>query len=330
MKNIICLLLFITASFVGCSGTAKGDSKRSEQDKVSIVRFDRDLYNYLEQPDSLKEVDLVKKYPLLLPAFGRIAMDNSDPATFFSSMREYFSHPALIKIYKDELASYKDLSLYEEELATVNSLISEHIPGKKLPQLCMHISGFRENVIILNNLISISAEKYLGNDYPAYKEFFQPYERQQMQPKYIVRDYVKAWLMSDLLKTNTNEQNLLSAMITEGKILYALSILLPQENIEDLIGYTSTQSTWCKDNEKSIWLTIIKKNYLYSTDNMIVTRFINDAPYTATISQESPGRLGSWIGWQIVNQYAKKKGFSLEDILKADAQSILKESKYSA
>jgi hypothetical protein len=329
MKNIVSLLTFIILSFIGCSGTTKKNSGLSQQEKVTIIRLDKDVYNYLQQPDAVKESGLKDKYPLLLPAFGRIAMDNSDSVTFFPALRDYFSHPALMQIYKDVLNAFDNVSAYEEELSNVSSLVSENLPEKKLPEFAIHVSGFRENTIIVNNLISISIDKYLGNNYTAYQEFFQPFERQQMQPEYLVRDYLKAWLMSDIVKSDVEEQTLLSAIINEGKILYALSLLLPEKKAEDIIGYTKAQSDWCKQNEKSIWQNIVKQNYLYSTDHMVITRFVNDGAYTAIVSKDSPGRAGIWIGWQIVNQYAKKKEASLRNIIGTDAQIILKEAKYN-
>lgn len=326
MKNIVYSLAFIIISFIGCSGTTH---KHIVSEKVTIARFDKDVYNYLQQPDEVKESMLKNKYPLLLPAFGQIAMDNNDPATFFAALKEYFSHPALMQIYRDALSTFDDLTPYEEELGKANTLISENLAGRKLPNLAMHVSGFRENVIILNNLISISADKYLGTEYSGYKDYFQPFERQQMQPSYIVRDYLKAWLMSDLIKANSDEQNVLTAIVNEGKVLYALSVLLPEKDMTDIIGYTKNQYDWCKTNEKMVWQKIVKQNYLYSTDNMIITRLINDGKNTIIISEDSPGRVGCWVGWQIVNQYAKKKGATLQDIINTDAQTILKESRYN-
>lgn len=328
MKNILYALTFIIISFVACSGTTvkkEGDT----QNAITIVRFDKDIYDYLQQPDATKETTLKEKYPVLLPAFGRIAMDNSDPETFFTSLREYFSHSMLQKIYQDALATFSDVSPYEKELSSANVLIIEKFAGKMLPELAMHVSGFRENVIILNNLISISTDKYLGNNYAAYINYFQPFERQQMQPKYLVRDYIKAWLMSDIIKPETEEQSLLSAMVYEGKILYALSQLLPDRSTDDIIGYTSQQSSWCANNEKDIWQKIVKQNYLFSTDHMVITRLISDGPATTLLSPEAPGRAGAWVGWQMVSKYAQKKNTSLDDILKTDAQAILKEGKYN-
>ncbi|MDR1881964.1 MAG: hypothetical protein LBR26_04185 [Prevotella sp.] len=329
MKNIVYPLTFIILSFIGCSGTTKKNGGLPQQEKITVIRFDKDIYNYLQQPDSVKESGLKNKYPLLLPAFGRIAMDNSDPDTYFPALRDHFSHSALMQIYKDALNAFDDVVIYENELSEASLRVSENLAGKKLPGFAMHVSGFKENVIIVNDLVSISIDKYLGYNYAAYQEFFEPFERQQMQAQYIVRDYLKAWLMSDIVKTNAGEQTLLSAMVDEGKILYALSILLPGKDENDITGYYPSQSGWCRQNEKTIWRNIVKRNYLYSTDHMIITRFINDGACTAAISKDSPGRAGAWTGWRIVNQYAKKKGASLQDIIDTDAQTILKEGGYN-
>jgi hypothetical protein len=330
MRNMTYLLGFVMLSFIGCSGTIKKDNADySKQEKISIIRFDKDIYNYIQQPDSEKEKALTGKYPLLLPAFGQIAMKTNDPAAFFPLLKEYFANEALLKIYQDAITTYDDVSVYEDKLAAVDALIGENFPGKRLPRLAMHVSGFRANVIIVDNMISLSVYKYLGSGYPAYATFFQPYERLQMQPADIVKDYIKAWLISSVIKPDTENGNLLAAMIDEGKILYALSVLLPDEDTGNLTGYTPEQTEWCKNNEKNIWQTIVKQNYLYSTDHMLITRLINDAASTTVVSPQSPGRVGAWMGWQIVNRYADKKGFLLEDILSMDAHTILKGAKYN-
>ena len=57
---------------------------------------------------------------------------------------------------------------------------------------------------------------------------------------------------------------------------------------------------------------------------------MDDAPYTATISTDSPGRLGAWIGWQIVKAYAENTGASFDEIItEVNMQTILKQSKYN-
>jgi hypothetical protein len=57
---------------------------------------------------------------------------------------------------------------------------------------------------------------------------------------------------------------------------------------------------------------------------------MNDAPFTATISQESPGRLGTWVGWQIIKSYMDENtDVSLQQLMKTtDYQLILNKSGY--
>ena len=48
------------------------------------------------------------------------------------------------------------------------------------------------------------------------------------------------------------------------------------------------------------------------------------------MSKESPGRLGYWVGFQIVNQYMNNKSVSLQELMKnTNSQEILLKSKYN-
>jgi len=234
----------------------------------------------------------------------------------------------LSRIYDDALSTFSDLSAYEKELSIANQNISENFPNKSLPKLYVHVSGFKENAMVVNEGISISIDKYLGTDYPAYKQFFEDYQRIQMQPKMIVRDYLRAWLLSDAI-TAPQKAVLLDEIIREGKVLYSLSKLLPDWSNEDLIGYTPEQITWCTENEKQIWTTVVQKNHLYEQDYQIINKYINEAPYTATLTPNSPGRTGAWLGWQIVKSYVSKKNVPLSLLMNIEAQQLLKDAGYA-
>jgi len=317
-------------SFLSCSGQSANNQVFEEVSTLSIVRFDKDLHLYLQNADNANLKMLENKYKNFLPAFGRITINNSDSykPEFYSRLKQYFSNQMLSKIYDDALNKFADVTPYEKELAIADNSISEYFPGKKLPMLFTHVSGFKENVIILNGVISISTDKYLGSDYPAYKQFFEDYQRIQMQPEMIVRDYLKAWLLSDMVQAQKNP-SLLDGIIKEGKVLYILSKLLPDWTPENLISYTTEQLTWCKDNEKTIWNTVVKKNHLFEQDYQLINKYVNEAPYTATLTTESPGRVGCWLGWQIINSYISNNKVSLSQLITDDAQQILKNAGYN-
>lgn len=325
MKHFSYLLTFIIISTIACTGISKQMRNENNPPK-EILRLDKDLYNYIQEPSKIKEDSMSKKYPKLIPALETI-IDYDNTKTSFTSLKEYFSHPMLMKIYADAIATFNNVSAYEEQLDKAEMLVVQHLSNKRLPEFAMHVSGFKENVIVLDNLISISIDKYLGKDYAGYNDFFRRYERQQMQPIYVTRDYIRAWLMSDVVKIEN--QDLLSSIITEGKILYAISQLLPELNNEDIIGYTKEQYLWCEQNEKDIWKKIINQEHLYSEDPFLITYYLNNAPSSSSISTESPGRAAAWIGWQIVKEYAKRKDNNLQEILNTNALTLFKDSKFN-
>ena len=66
-------------------------------------------------------------------------------------------------------------------------------------------------------------------------------------------------------------------------------------------------------------------------DPKLIPRFISPAPFSKfylEIDNESPGRVGAWIGWQIVRSYMKNNEVSLPQLLHTSAKEIFEKSKY--
>ncbi len=140
-------------------------------------------------------------------------------------------------------------------------------------------------------------------------------------------------ILSQLLYEHShamNSERLLEQIIYHGKIMYILSELLQGYNEENIIGYDTKQIKWCQKYEKEIWTLIVEQKHLFSSDLMLINKYINPAPFTTPVSQESPGKLGVWVGWQIVKSYMKNN--SKTDLktlfFNADAASILEKSAY--
>ena len=74
------------------------------------------------------------------------------------------------------------------------------------------------------------------------------------------------------------------------------------------------------------------KKLSYDGDSKLPPRFIYPAPFSKfylELDNESPGRIGQWIGWQIVRSYAEhNKDVTLQQILAMDAKTLFDNSKY--
>jgi len=88
---------------------------------------------------------------------------------------------------------------------------------------------------------------------------------------------------------------------------------------------------WAENNEYNIWSFLIEKDFLFRTTNDLKSRFISFSPFSKfnlDIDKDSPGGIGKWLGFKIVNSYMKNNNTSLNQLLKEDFYKIFKESKY--
>ena len=94
-------------------------------------------------------------------------------------------------------------------------------------------------------------------------------------------------------------------MIEKGKKLYFLESMMPEKEKHILIGYTAEQLNWCETSEGEIWAFYNEKDLFYTKNYMEHKKHVDDGPQTSGMPKEAPGNVGTWIGWQIVNQYMK-------------------------
>ncbi len=327
MKKV-CVLLWVVCTFMTSCFRSRSDQQ--VQDVIIIERFDKDFLQYLHSPNRAQKDILIHKYPTLLPAFGQITVNASavQNADFFNRLNAYFGNGTLRTIYADAEKIFADVSHYEQELTNANHLLNSILPGKKLPRIGMHVSGLQQNAIATDKIISLSIDKYLGEAYPFYQEHFYDYQRSQMAPQYITRDYLRAYILSYLLPEQ-KDSNLVKTMIREGKRLYLLSMLLPDYKADKLLGYTEEQMQWCRSNERLAWEVTVQRQYLYSTDYLVISKYMDEGSYSALVSHLSPGKIGAWMGLQIVQSFVKNNSsIALPVLLEMDEQKILEQAKY--
>ena len=69
---------------------------------------------------------------------------------------------------------------------------------------------------------------------------------------------------------------------------------------------------------------------VYNNSEDVIRRMMDETPFTRDFGNDSPGRLGVYIGFQIVQSYMKNHpGTTLKDLMKmTDSQKFLRESGY--
>ena len=188
--------------------------------------------------------------------------------------------------------------------------------------------AYRDKTIVNDSLVLIALDNYLGAEHEFYQNI-PMYITANMQKSQIVPDVANGYAKKYMFQTN--RKTLLDEMIYFGKLLYFKDLMIPFKSDAEKIGYTEAQYKWAEANESPIWSYFIEKELLYNTDPKLPNRFIADAPFSKfylELDNESPGRLGQYLGWQIVKAYAETTGEDLMKIMQTEPEIIFRKSKF--
>ena len=299
--------------------------------EVKIQRFDKDLIQ-LDTNDIKTSVDsLYRRYPQFMPQFVENVLETppSDTTEVRRLVLQFLSDSTFATVNKKTIDTFHDVSDIEKSVSEAFTYIHYYFPEVTLPEIYFFVSGFNRSVMLNEKFIGLGTDMYLGADFAPYKNLTYEYLLGNMRREYVATDLVSATLFR-MFVMKSAEDRLLDNMIFRGKVMYLLSVFMPDETPEKLMGYTTDQWKWAEKYEKQIWTTIIDQKDLFSTDKLLIRKYMNDAPFTAPVSQESPGRLGTWIGWRIVTSYMNKNtDIDLKDLMNENnSQKILENSGY--
>ncbi|WP_437823213.1 gliding motility lipoprotein GldB [Tenacibaculum mesophilum] len=316
MRKILALVALVFISF-SCKNE---ESNKLDVDvsnisvNVNLERFDVDFY-------TTKTNELTKtkeKYPMLFPpqpdSVWINKINNKDEQELFAETQKVFS----------------DIEEEKEQLISLFKHVKYYNPRFVSPKVITMLTNidYNNRIVYTDSLLLVSLDAYLGekhefyNDYPAYV-------KQNNTKKHIVVDVAKAIVGKQMLPSMA--RSFIDKMIYRGKKMYLLDAYLP--NVADAvkIGYSQKKLEWAESNEEQIWMYFIEKDLLYSTSKDVDKRFLDLAPFSKFYMEEdsqSPGRIGEWIGWQIVRSYMQKNDVSLHQLLQTSEEEIFKNSRY--
>lgn len=247
---------------------------------------------------------------------------------------EFINNKDMRHLYETVDSTFPSLEDLEEDLSEAFSHYHYYFPEKTIPKLYSVVSPFRAQSITTNNALAVCLDMYLGPQ-------FTPYQTPQLQfpgflirrfrPDYIVPNTVKAWVESEYPRLD-KDHRLLGEMIHQGKILFAMDLLMPETADSLKIGYPDGKIEWCKENEFQIWTHLIEEDLLYNTDFRTYAGVVTEGPFSKgnNVPQDSPPKIAVWAGWQIVREYMDNKPeVTLAELLnEIDYDKILSESGY--
>jgi gliding motility-associated lipoprotein GldB len=298
--------------------------------EVSIHRFEQDLFVGQDEANIL---NLKNNYPVFFPIYvtNIIGMGGPDDQALSHYLNSFATDRQIREVFETCQTVFPKLERQEEEFTDAFKRFHYYFPSKPIPKVISFMSGFSYTIVVDDSLLGFGLDMYLGNDSEYYPRLGIPrYRFLNMDADHLVSDCMKAWIATEY-ELKKDEDDLLSQMIYHGKLLYALDRLLPRVADSIKVGHTAAQLTWCEENEADVWFHLIDRKLLYSKDNSMLTKYLNEGPFTPGFPEGSPGEIGKWIGWQIVRKYMRENPhITLVQLFEDEmsSQHILNASKY--
>ena len=220
----------------------------------------------------------------------------------------YFVQDPVIKEVNTDLENlFGNFTEHEDRITDVFKHLKYHLPKAPIPQqIITYNSTFAMGVVSTETQVGIGLDMYLGESNRTVEKLGYPlYMKAKMHQDYLAVDVARSWLITHVLGAEASGDTFLSNMIYYGKLQYAVDALMPDLEDHIKIRYTFDEYDYALASEYNIWQYLMDMNWIYETDIKVKMRFFEEAPTTVGIDN-SPGRIGQFMGWRIVRQYMEK------------------------
>jgi len=304
-----------------CLGALVGCTSKIEKEIQKIpMEFEFHRFDKAFAKASVEDLAEIRDtYPLFF--------DPSLPDSFWI---EKLNDTLQIELEQEVIKAFPEDEPIYESVKKVFQHVKYYFPRFEPPTVYTSTTdvAYETKVILSGRDMVIGLDTYLGSDHYFY-EGVQQYFRKNMNSNRMPVDV--ATELAAHTVAPIQDRTFLSQMIYFGKVLYMTEFWVPDASEALVIGYTEDEWEWALENEEDIWRYFIERELLYSTERGLKERFIDYAPFSKfylEIDNESPGRIGAYMGWQIVTSYMKRNDVSMEELAILDADLIYKNSNY--
>lgn len=291
----------------------------------------KDLYSIFKESD----IENINSAQGLIPYLET----HSSERDYFYSLFGYRSDDQLLNDNFDLLANPYVDTLYQQTLSLMNTgqityeldqgfkRLTKLYPEFEWPKVQAIYSGFGKDLFLSDSLIVLGLDFYLGEE-ASYRPNVYEYIKNRLTPVHLVPQ-VFQFLSLKFNETKDGRRSVLDEMIYYGKAMEFTKEMLPCVEDSTIMGYNQQDFANATVSEAILWSYFIENQLLYDENTNTIARYIEERPAIPEIGKNCPGRIGQWLGWQIVKAYREETGVSLRELMKeTNTQKILTQSKY--
>ncbi len=294
---------------------------------MEVEQLHKRLLNVTNR-EELKQI--IKQEPIIAEYFLQRRNYPND-SIMVDELFKRFSHPSIDELEAEIDRVFGDISDLTSDLEAAFKHLKHYYPEAKVPKIQTVATGLLHDMYISDSLVVIGLDYYLGEGAKFRPVNMYNYILRRYAPEYITPSIMLLYGIAPRFnKTDVSDNTVLADMIAYGKSFYFAKHMMPCTPDSIMIWYTAEEMQGVRENREIIWAHFVENQILYETDHEVKRKYIEDRPKTYDIGNKAPGRIGTWLGWEIVNAYFQRKPeTSLEELMNVRApQEVFNESKY--
>ena len=198
MGKIYGLLVALMLLCISCQWQLKPNDADAEEQHVSIQRYDRIESLYLTTGDysALQQMNTVYPTQTRMLLEDVLQLGKVNDRDINSKFLFFFQDCTLQMMLSDVQHEFADMDDVNQELTAAFERLKSELPGMEVPVIYAQIGSFDQSIVVGNNSLGISLDKYLGSDYPFYVTHYSEEQRKLMVRSMIVPDCLAFYILS--------------------------------------------------------------------------------------------------------------------------------------
>lgn len=214
-----------------CELKLKPNGEDDQAAFVEVQRYDRLQSRYLTTGDFSALQSMNIEYPMetrtLIEDVLKIGEVN-DPE-INAKFLNFYQDTTLQTLISEAELQYANMNDINTLLSDAFKCLRKFVPDVHIPVVYSQIGALNQSIIIGNNSIGISLDKYLGSDYAIYGRYYNEQQRSQMTRSQIVPDCLCFYLLSQFPLNDYEHSSQYERDMHMGRIMWVVNKLLEKK-----------------------------------------------------------------------------------------------------
>lgn len=217
---------------------------------LTVQRYDRLESRYLTTGDFSALQQMNTDYPIETRTLMEkmLQLGTITDANISNRFLMFYQDSTLQSLIADAEAEFANMDDINQQLKDAFARLNGWIPELQQPCFYAQIGALDQSIVVGEHSVGISLDKYMGSNYPLYKNYYTAQQRATMSRQYIVPDCLTFYLLSIYQMKDFDTRPQLDRDLHMGKIMWAVNKAMGK-NVYDT-KYVNTICAYVKRNPR--------------------------------------------------------------------------------